>query len=209
MLRVSFDPEQRRLALRTFIATHSLRVLPWCEAAGLAEATLRGFLAGRTRTLSDETYELLADAASSMLERQIHASDLRAEPLRSADIPVAHYVGAGDEIHIFDGDEPLDYVGAPPGYEKGAAGIVRGVSGAPFFEDGDVIFWRELEAPPKDPPRRPVVVKVKDGPVFLKKLLPGSRRGRYHLISINPATAPLLDQQIESMARIGWHNLKD
>ncbi len=74
----------------------------------------------------------------------------------------------------------------------------------PAFEDGDVPVWRQLEAPPRKLPKRAVVVELDDGRLFLKKLLPGTRKGRYHLISVNPVTAPLLDQKVRAIARIGW-----
>ena len=206
VLRMSFDPEQRRAALNAFIKTHSLKVLPWCTAAGLNEASLRGFLAKRTRSLSDETYVLLADAAAELLGRAVTAAELRGELPRTVEVPLRHYVGAGDEVHIIDGDEAIDYVEAPPGYAKGAAAIVRGESMRPTYDPGDLLFFRRREDPPafKELPPRPVIVQIKDGRLLVKKLLPGTKRGRYHLLSVNPLTPVLQDQAVESIARIGW-----
>lgn len=203
---MSFDPDQRRAALNAFIKAHSLKVLPWCTAAGLNEASLRGFLAKRTRSLSDETYVLLADAASEMLARSVTAAELRGELPRTVEVPLRHYVGAGDEVHIIDGDEAIDYVEAPPGYAKGSAAIVRGESMRPTYDPGDLLFFRRRESPPsfKDLPPRPVIVQVKDGRLLVKKLLPGTKRGRYHLLSVNPLTPVQQDQVVESIARIGW-----
>ena len=42
------------------------------------------------------------------------------------------------------------------------------------------------------------------GPLYLKRILPGTKAGLYHLISINPTTPEMLDREIESIARIGW-----
>lgn len=201
---MGFDPNQRRAALQAFLDDSKLKVFPWTQHAGLSEATVRGFLADRSRTLSDETYELLAEAASRLLQRPIKAAQLRGEPPTTIEIPLAHYVGAGDEVHLFDGNNFLDYVEAPPGFTKGAACVVKGDSMRPTFDDGDMLFYRQLEAPPKEPTRRAVIVQVKNGPLYVKKLLPGSRRGRFHLLSINPLTAVLTDQAVESIARIGW-----
>ena len=203
---MSFDPEQRRAALNAFIRAHSLKVLPWCTAAGLNEASLRGFLAKRTRSLSDETYVLLADAATELLARAVTAAELRGELPRTVEVPLRHYVGAGDEVHIIDGDEAIDYVEAPPGYAKGSAAVVRGESMRPTYDPGDLLFFRRRESPPafKDLPLRPVIVQVKDGRLLVKKLLPGTKRGRYHLLSVNPLTPVIQDQVVESIARIGW-----
>lgn len=202
---MAYDPEQRRYALQAFMDSNELAPKAWCRAAGLSEGALWPFLVGkRTNALGDDTYEALAEAATDIVGRKVRAGELRGEPPRDAKIPLQHYVGAGDEVHIFDGDLAIDYVEAPPGFSTAAAAIVRGDSMRPTFDHGDVLFFRIIEKPPKDPPMRPVIVKVKDGPLLVKKLLPGSKRGRYHLLSINPLTPALTDQPIESIARIGW-----
>lgn len=118
-------------------------------------------------------------------------------------IPITHVVGAGDEVYPFTGDEPIGYTRTPPGFAGGAAAI-RGDSMEPLFDDKDVIFYRPWEDPPAVPSRRPVILRLRDGRSFLKKLLPGSKPGRYHLISINPSTKPILDARVVSVARIWW-----
>lgn len=205
--RKAFAPDQRRRALRAFMDARRLKVFPWCKAAGISEGTLRNFLNGDSDSLSDRSYELLAAAADTTVANLRGEASAPAAASRRKETPqveLRHYVGAGDVIHIIDGDGGIDWVDAPPGFEKGAAGQVRGDSMLPMFDDGDVIYWRRIEPPPKDPPKRAVIVKVKDGPLYLKKLLPGTKRGRYHLVSINPVTRTLLDQPIEGIARIGW-----
>lgn len=122
-----------------------------------------------------------------------------------ATVPVMHFVGAGDIVHLLDDDGRIGDTAAPPGFEKGAAVIVRGESMMPIFQPGDVLFFKMREDPPKkDLPLRAVIVQVVDGPLYLKKLLPGTKRGLFHLVSVNPNTKVLLDQQVESIARIGW-----
>lgn len=118
-------------------------------------------------------------------------------------IAITHVVGAGDEVHPFPGDDPIGYTRTPPGFTGGAAAI-QGDSMEPLFDDKDVIFYRPWEAPPKEPSRRPVILRLRDGRSLLKKLLPGSKQGRYHLMSINPSTRPMLDVRVASVARIWW-----
>lgn len=203
--RMPYSPDQRRHALQSFMDAHNLQPKAWARAAGLSESTLWPFLKGKkTNALGDDTYEVLADAATELLARPVAAGELRGEPPAHVEIPVAHYVGAGDQVHIIDGDSALDYTEAPPGFAKGAAAIVHGDSMRPTFDAGDVLFYRQLEKPPKKLPRRAVIVKVKDGPLLVKKLLVGSKRGRYHLLSVNPLTPTLEDQPVEAIARIGW-----
>jgi hypothetical protein len=122
-----------------------------------------------------------------------------------ATVPIRHYVGAGDMVHLIDDDSPLGDTAAPPGYEKGSAVVVRGESMMPIFQPGDVLFFRLREDPPKkELPLRAVIVQLTDGPLYLKKLLPGTKRGLFHLISVNPTTQPILDANVESIARVGW-----
>ena len=204
MAKDPYNADARRRVLQGFIDRNKLKVQTWTKASGLSEAGLRNFLAGRSDSMSDRAYARLAAGATKILERPIDASALRADPPPHIEVPIHHYVGAGDEVHLFEGDEAFDYTAAPPGFETGAAGIVRGDSMRPIFEPGDVLFWRHLERPPTEPPKRAVIVKVKDGPLFVKKLLPGTKKGLFYLLSLNPNTPPLNDQPVEAIARIGW-----
>lgn len=202
-----YNAQQRRNALATFMAETGLQPKEWARRSGLSESALWPFMKSKTQALGDDTYELLAVGASKILKRPIRAATLRGEPPVAIEIPIGHYVGAGDEVHLFDGDDStVDWTGAPPGFEKGAAAIVRGDSMRPMYDDGDILFYLTQEPPPpvKDLPQRPVIVQVKDGPIFVKRLLPGTKRGRYHLLSLNPLTPLLQDQPVLSIARIGW-----
>jgi phage repressor protein C with HTH and peptisase S24 domain len=56
--------EKRRDQLRRFMAAHQLKARPWALAAGLkSDGTIRNFLKGITRTLTQHTVERLARAA--------------------------------------------------------------------------------------------------------------------------------------------------
>lgn len=126
--------------------------------------------------------------------------------------PIIHYVGAGDEVHLISDagtETAIDYTASPPGFErdKGAAVIVRGESMRPIYDPGDMLFFRHRRRPPATPkelPIRPVIVQVAGGTLYVKKLLPGTKKGRFHLLSINPLTPPLQDQPVESFAYIEW-----
>jgi repressor LexA len=183
--------------------SHDLKIYPWAKAAGVSESAIRNFLAGDSDSLSDRTYQLLARAVDStvaILQGEHH------QPLPGTpQVKIGHYVGAGDEVHLVDGDESIDYMECPPGYQHGIATIVRGDSMRPLYENGDILFYRTREpAPTRSVPRRAVIVQVKDGPLYVKKLLPGTKKGRFHLLSINPLTPVIEDQSVESIARIGW-----
>lgn len=75
---MAFDPEQRRAALRSFLAEHkNLNPGLWETVAELGEGTLRKFLKGKTNTLTDKTYDKLADAASHILKRSVLSHELQ------------------------------------------------------------------------------------------------------------------------------------
>lgn len=204
MTKQPYNAEARRRVLRAFIDRNKLKVQTWTNASDLSEAGLRNFLEGRSDSMSDRTYMKLAAGASKLLERPIDAAALRGDPPPHVEVPVHHYVGAGDEVHLIDTDGAFDYTEAPPGYEQGGAAIVRGESGRPMFEDGDILFWRSQEKPPREATRRAVICYLADGRLFVKKLLPGPSKGVYHLLSVNPTTPVLTDQKVEAIARIGW-----
>lgn len=130
---------------------------------------------------------------------------VRPAAVAGSSVELTHIVGAGDEVFPIPGDGH-GYIQAPPGFENGGAVGIRGESGKPLFDDKDVLFYRHWEPPPtsKRMPDRPVIIELADGRSFLKKLLPGSKKGRYHLMSINPASPPIIDVELKQFARIGW-----
>lgn len=200
-----YNAAARRRVLQAFIDHHKFKVQTWTKASGLSESVVRHFLDGATQSMSDRTYAKLAAGASILLGRHIPAAVLRGDPTPQIEVAIHHYIGAGDEIHPVEGSNfGIDFTVAPPDCEDGGAGIVKGDSMRPLYEDGDVLFWRLLEPAPKIAPRRAVVVKVENGPLYVKKLLSAPRKGRFHLVSVNPITPVLEDQPIEAFARICW-----
>lgn len=216
------DNDRARRAFARFLKTHNLSGRGISVAAGLSSSAASQFIQGNARSPKADTLRAFARAASDLLGRPITPAELVGEkaaiappPARPHEddqpmTPVAHYVGAGDQVFLLDGDDsPVDYIPAPPGFErdKGAAVQVRGESMRPLFEPGDLLFFRQRRDPPRkveDIPDRPVIVQVEDGPLYVKRLLPGTRRGRFHLLSINPLTPILHDQPVESFAVIEW-----
>lgn len=192
--------DKRRKALADFMKSRRLKVYPWCQAAGVSEAAVRLFLKGRTSSLNDATYSKLAAAAN------VTVSDLMGETTPRSAVPVFGYAGAGERVEPVDGDDPpmIDTVEGPPGMKDPAALIVRGDSMRPMFFDGDTIFFEKRELQPEQVLGRACIVRVKDGPLFVKQLMRGSRRGRFHLVSVNQSVAPIEDQPVVWVAKIKW-----
>lgn len=198
------DVESRRRALRAFLDQSKLEVQTWAKASGMSESVVRHFLAKRSESMSDRTYTRLAVGASELLNRPISAAHLRGEE-HQVDLPIRTFVGAGDEVvEQVDGDEPMDYVTAPPDLAEGEVTEVRGRSMLPAYGPGDRLFHKYVDTDPAQQVGRLVVAKLSDGRRFVKVLQAGSRRGRFTLESLNPAYEPMKDQVVAAVASIVW-----
>jgi len=122
----------------------------------------------------------------------------------SRKVPVIGYIGAGAEVHPID-DHPkgrgVDLVDAPHGIASDCvAAIIRGDSMHPM-KDGWLIFWAKTQdGVPEDCLGKLCAVQVKDGPMMVKEVRRGAKKGRFTLISWN--APPRDDVQIEWAARI-------
>ncbi|MCX7366739.1 MAG: hypothetical protein NTV97_33670 [Alphaproteobacteria bacterium] len=201
---MAYDKTKTLAALDRFQRATGLKDFPWEIASELGEGTLRRFRTSPNRSMRTETYEKLAAGASKLLERKITAAEIRGEADMIALVPVRSFVGAGDEITPIDGDEPIDWVQAPPGMEEAEATEVRGRSMIPLYHDRDLLFHRRMETDPARFRDEVVVAQVKNGKRYVKLLQPGTRRGRFRLVSINPSFAPLEDQQLDWIGPIEW-----
>lgn len=117
------------------------------------------------------------------------------------------YVGAGAEIYPFDDHAlgaGLESVDVPPGETlTTVAVIVRGDSMYPVYQDGDVIYYsREAGIDEASLIGRECVVRVEGGKMLLKRLMRGSQRGRYTLISYN--APPIDDVRLEWASPVRW-----
>lgn len=194
------DVDRRRKALKKYIDSNKLKILPWAKEAGVSEAAVRLFIKGRTESLNETTYRKLAKA------RGVTVGVLLGEEAAPKELPLWGYAGAGDVVHQFDGDElrPADLVEAPPGLEDGAAVMVRGDSMLPRLQDGDVIFFEMKEMPADRLLNEECVVRLADGKVFVKRLRRGTRKNRFHLVSINPAVPMIENQPVAWASAIQW-----
>lgn len=121
-------------------------------------------------------------------------------------IPVVGYVGAATEFHGVDDHAHgagLDKIEAPPGVPEGAvAVIVRGDSGYPAIREGMVLIYWDKHEDPEVLVGEDCFVRLKDGRTLVKTLDRGSGPGLWTLASINTATPPIRDIEIEWAAPI-------
>lgn len=121
-------------------------------------------------------------------------------------VPVVGYVGAGAEVHLFEGDqssEQIDEADAPPGADEHVeAVIVRGDSMTPAFRNRDVIYYRNIRGEPEQLIGRECVIRLMDGRTFVKILMRGGAPGLFTLFSYN---APLIaDVAVEWAVPVKW-----
>lgn len=124
-----------------------------------------------------------------------------------ATVPLVGYVGAASEWFPIDdhaNGAGLDDVPAPPDCAKNVVAVkVRGDSMFPRYNDGEVLYYAEPQEPPAKPnPSADYVIWCEDGRVLVKRLLPGSQTGLYHLQSVNPAISIMLDIPVRQVAKI-------
>jgi phage repressor protein C with HTH and peptisase S24 domain len=69
------DPNVSRAAILRVMSDRKLKMLPWATAAGMAEGTLRNFLAGKANSMRSDTYAALADAAGVTVDQLLGVDD--------------------------------------------------------------------------------------------------------------------------------------
>ena len=204
---MSYDPKKLRLALAAFLKASSLKESPLEKLAEVGEGTIRAFRTARTQSMTAETWDRLAAAASRTLKRRVSTAELRGEVVAPNEVPLSSYLGAGDEILPIEGDGPIDYVPAPPGMTGAEATEVRGLSMIPLYHPGDLLFHRRIDADPTRWLEEVVAVQVRNGKRYVKQLLRG-KRGRFTLKSFNPAFPAIEDQLLDWVGPIEWVHKK-
>lgn len=103
--------------------------------------------------------------------------------------------------HIIPVDDTVDEMVFPPFSvdEDVIAFVMRGESMWPKYEDGDYVFAKPV-ADVGQVLKRHAVVTLDDGSRMLKRVMPGSRNGRYRLESHN--APPIDDVVIVQAARV-------
>jgi phage repressor protein C with HTH and peptisase S24 domain len=120
-------------------------------------------------------------------------------------VTVIGHVGTDGQVSLDDsksGGAPT--IDAPASEALSAVAIVvRGDSLYPVYQDGDVIFYG-LEASNDEAAflGRECVVKISKGPTLLKRVMRGSERGSYLLLSHNGS--PVDNARLDWAAPVRW-----
>lgn len=173
--------------------THKVRA--WRKARGLTLETLAEAIGMTHQNLGKIERGLvpLGEEYHGPLARAfgIETADLFRGPDEIIDarmVPIVGRVGADNDGSIIyaDADGTGDLVPIPPGgTERAVALQVVGHSMGDWAPEGSLIYFEDQHTPPTaDMLGHPCVVETEDGRVLLKRLLRGSRSGRYDLESI-------------------------
>lgn len=109
-------------------------------------------------------------------------------------------VGAGAEVTRFDDGTVLEGIDPPPGAPNCNAAVISGDSMHPL-QDGWIVFYgQEFQGVPESAIGKMAIVQVKDGPILLKTLKPGSRKGLWRLESWNAPARE--DVKVEWAAKV-------
>lgn len=182
--------------LKAIRLQRGLNLSEGARAVGTTPSQLLKLERGETR-LNDRWLGRLAKAFETT------AADIIGEgPAR---VPLVGYIGAGEQVFHFEGDddhaEPIE---APPDAgELDVAYAIRGDSMEPAYHEGDIVIVRKGVKAREEFLRRDCAVRVHDGPTLFKKVLAGSRRDVFHLVSYNRSEV-LSDQRLDWAAPVRW-----
>lgn len=183
--------------IRAIRAAAGLTQTEFADALGTTQSTVTRWERGSIP--SGDLLQAIATFANTTVERLLGTDDLAAVP--GGTIPVVGFVGAGSVVLPYDDfarGDGWDHVERPP-FVKGqvVAVEVRGDSLLPVAEDGwRLIYAGEQTLEESEIINKLCVVKLADGRMLVKRVMRGSKPGRYHLLSTN---APMIEN-----AEVEW-----
>jgi phage repressor protein C with HTH and peptisase S24 domain len=145
------SPDQRRAAIRRFMAEKNLKPAPWAESAGLSNGIVRNFLAGRADSLSGSTLEKLARAANATVAELI--GEKPKEPRLGKDVVVIKSLAV--RAAMGGGFDVVEEPEGPPFYfrralidqllggQPGALRVMMNLEGdsmMPTISEGDIVL---------------------------------------------------------------------
>lgn len=201
------DVERVRKAFAKFMKLNKLSGRAVSIQGGLSPSAAQQFMNGNSRSPKADTFAKFAKGAAAEMGRPVSVAEITGEIATGGvpEIPIRSYVGAGDEIiQLHDDDPPIDWTPPPPGLEDAEGTLVRGSSMVPLYREGDLLFHRRLTIDPRRLRDEVVILQTKAGKRYVKLLQPGTTKGTFRLVSINPLFPPLDNQVLVWVAPILW-----
>lgn len=186
-----------------------LKPTPAAEKAGFNRDFITDILNGRKKSVSSDRLIALATVlgcSPEYLTNESYREPLTPSSNSGGRIAIVGYVGAASqyfEFDLFNGmEDPLE-IDAPPGAPDDAqAVLVRGDFNYPAFRDGTVLVFWDRMADPSPVAGEECFVHLKDGRTLVKIIERGSAPGLWTLLSVNSASPPMRDIEIDWAAPI-------
>lgn len=169
---------------------------------GVTPQTIQAIEAGKTKKPANIV--AIAEAVGETAEYLMDGTSGKGGNSHPKETPIIGVVQAGTaaiDYSVGDG-QTLGEVERPAMATHSTVALeVRGDSMGGRVEEGDIVFYDERREPvTPDLYGKLCIVGATDGRVMLKKIKPGSRPGRFHLISY--ATDPEFDVPVDWAAKV-------
>ena len=191
----------KELVLAMLAATE-LSPTELARAAGLAPSTLTRFLNSPVKhSLSARTLAKLSATSGVAVPSSVQGL--------SSKVVLVGYVGAAEEVFPVDEGalgSGLEWVEVPYALDPDCVGVrVTGASMFPAYWEGDLlIFKRDFALDLQSCLYNECIVKVAEGPTYIKRLMPGGQEGRFNLVSYN--ASQMTDMDVEWAASVMIHD---
>jgi len=152
------------------------------RAHPVTQQNVQQLLSGRNRT--SKHLPAIAKALGVSLE-WLSAGDGEMAPKGEREALLVGKVGAGAEIIRFDHPDVLAGIPLPPGLDAPNAAEIEGYSQYPLLPGWIIFYGPENQGVSEGCMSKFCVVQVKDGPVLLKFLKRGTKKGLWRLESSN------------------------
>lgn len=168
------------------------------DRIGVSQNTISGWEKGRTEPGRDDVAKI-----ATVLAVDISLLELGDDNHEAHKVRVMGLIGAGQAIEPLPTNDPLEWVLAPPGAPDGAhAAIVRGGSMYPLLRDGFMLVWWRLTPDPTPHLGELCYCELDTGDMLVKIVEPGSRRGRFTLVSLQQGYEPMRDVRLKNVAPV-------
>jgi phage repressor protein C with HTH and peptisase S24 domain len=201
-------PEDRKQWLKGRLGQHSHEWL--AKNTSLRYGSALSLALSGSRDLKVQEAHEIANLLRIPMREVMAAFDMPAANEHDMLAPVAGYVGAADQVVLYDdgqSDNALDPYLLPFVLTDPDVTILKisGHSAAPRYLPGEHVAIGRREKPSRKMVGQEVVAATREGQIVLKRLQPGSRPTVFTLTSLDPTAAVIIDAELKWVAPILFH----
>jgi transcriptional regulator with XRE-family HTH domain len=185
----------------------------FADAVNLTSSQMSLLLSGKRRAQMAEVAAIATALGATPAEVAAALGVQYSDPLSEAILKITAAVVDADRVTLYDehaDDFGLEEIEIPFVAYGGSGVAIKTDSASPRFMRGDVLglYLDADDSALIDPGievGREVIAVLENGEHALKLLYPGTKRGLYTLISINPRIPPILDARVAGVYSIDFH----